>query len=65
MRIRIRDEEAYMLIPVWDFIGDWSYTVNTIDTEGNNSSTINSCNGVSFLTVNAIDGSIVNRYLGY
>ena len=56
MRVKIKDENKHYLLPVWDFIGDWKRT------EGSND--INTEN-VSFMTINAIDGSVIDRNLGY
>lgn len=53
MRVKMKNENRYTLMPVWDFIGDFSEGTET-DTKD-----------VSFLTLNAIDGSNINRFLGY
>ena len=52
MRVKVKDTDAYRLLPVWDFIGDWD-TGNYVES------------GVSFMTINAIDGSVIDRNLGY
>jgi len=57
MRIELKEYE-YVYAPVWDFIGDWTYT----DTASNEPGGIYN---VSFLTINAIDGSVINRNMGY
>ena len=55
MRCRL-SESRYVYLPVWDFIGDCTYKIDDIpDGEYN----------VSFLTINAIDGSIIDRVAGY
>ncbi len=55
MRCRL-SEDRYVYLPVWDFIGDCTYKLDGIqDGEYN----------VSFLTINAIDGSIIDRVAGY
>jgi len=57
MRIAKKDnQEEYLIIPVWDFLG------NYIDEKGK---IINNEVAYSFLTINAIDGSIIDRGLGY
>lgn len=56
MRVKVKDENKYYMLPVWDFIGDWTYTARGQE---------NSIENVSFLTLNAIDGSVIDRYLGY
>ena len=55
MRVRLQ-ENKYVYLPVWDFIGDWTYVSEGISTGSYD---------VSFLTINAIDGSIIDRSLGY
>ena len=62
-----QSDTGYLLIPVWDFYG---YDVNTYsdDTklvldESNELTIVN--HNVSYLTINAIDGSIIDRSLGY
>lgn len=50
-----RDSDLYYLLPVWNFIGcDTSFG----EKEGESTQ-------ASFLTINAIDGSIINDILGY
>ncbi len=55
MRCRLSGDR-YVYLPVWDFIGECTYKLNGIkDGEYD----------VSFLTINAIDGSIIDRVAGY
>ena len=56
MRIKLKDS-GYAYIPVWDFIGDYIYTSHDGMSSG--------YRGVSLMTINAIDGSVIDRYLGY
>lgn len=57
MRIRKPNENSYWLLPVWDFRGyDTRFGENAIDTWWDT---------FSLLTINALDGSIVDRNLGY
>ena len=51
------NSEGMLAIPVWDFIGTQTvdYLVGGLET----------ASGVSFMTINAIDGSIIDRSLGY
>ena len=57
MRISEKDSfDTGLLVPVWDFLGKKKYK---IDTYGNNTA------DVSLLTINAIDGSVINMSLGY
>ena len=59
----IQPDRSYVLTPVWDFYGtrvlhgDGGYAgINSFDV-GNE--------GESFFTINAIDGTVIDRYLGY
>ena len=54
-RLRLKDTNEYMYVPVWDFIGTWK--TDFYETEPGKE--------LSFLTINAIDGSIIDRNLGY
>jgi hypothetical protein len=56
------DLKSGLLIPVWDFFG----TVTTHYEEGGRgrSYTIRDT-GISWLTINAIDGTVIDRSLGY
>lgn len=55
MRVPIKHtSREYYLLPVWDFFGEIIITNGTILV-----------NDDSFLTINAIDGSIIDRNLGY
>lgn len=68
-QVRIKDSPSKMMaIPVWDFFG---YEVNRYDSQtvdfaldANNERT-DGLTPHSFLTINAIDGSIVERWRGY
>jgi len=70
MRVSIKDSiNKYMIIPVWDFFG---YTVDKYDAQqpggyalDENNEYTNVIEAHSFLTVNGIDGSIIDRNLGY
>lgn len=59
MGIREKDSETGLLIPVWDFLGysESQYGKSVVSLDTNELE--------SFLTVNAIDGSIIDRSLGY
>lgn len=67
MKIKLADGNGYMFVPVWDFFG---YSVNTYTDntqlllDGNNQKTIDEF-GKSYLTINALDGSMIDRGLGY
>ena len=66
-RIAVPNEsESYLVVPVWDFYG------NSLQAEANRGYTyeklkekaLHKCNH-GFLTINAIDGSLINREFGY
>lgn len=59
------DSKNGILVPAWDFFG--SYTAKSTEEEkaqGTEDYT-NSSKSKSYLTINAIDGSVINRSLGY
>jgi hypothetical protein len=67
-RVRQKDNlNAFLLVPVWDFYGllETDYadaklkeaTANVLPPPGHDT--------VSYLTINAVDGSVIDRYLGY
>ena len=62
-----QSDTGYLLVPVWDFYG---YDVNTYSDSSklvlDESSQLTIVNhNTSYLTINAIDGSIIDRSLGY
>jgi hypothetical protein len=62
-RIAVKDKpDEFMVVPVWDFFG--SVTVEYLPESGFQGFTTTEAYK-SFLTVNAIDGSIINRGYGY
>ncbi len=64
MRVKISNEK-YMLVPVWDFYGNTEITY--INPETDLEETIISYNyeTASILTINAIDGTVIDREYGY
>jgi hypothetical protein len=71
-RIEEKDKNGqYLMIPVWDFFGSYTdqYPKEYKDTTGLNLNRDNqitfSTFAHSFLTINAIDGSVIDRYSGY
>ena len=71
MRIREKDTGDYLYIPVWDFFGSYTdkYPDDYEDTMGlgldeSNEITLDGF-AHSFLTINAMDGSLIDRGLGY
>jgi len=76
MRVSIPNRtDEYMVIPVWDFYGDYALIVPAKDVSKTQFLTNEDGEGefwahfsdqdYSLLTVNAIDGSIIDRSLGY
>jgi hypothetical protein len=59
MRMKKQNSEAYYLLPVWDFLGYCT------DGEADDPLSRSWYANQSFLTVNAIDGSIIDRNVGY
>ncbi len=61
--------DEYMAIPVWDFFGNfsWTYSDKAIEEwkEPNKTYKTITWPGLSELTINAIDGSVIDRSLGY
>lgn len=59
MRLQVKDSTSeYMMVPVWDFFG-------TLEQKGDSGTTVSDHTLQSFLTINAIDGSVIDRTLGY
>ena len=64
MRIMEKDNpDTGLLIPVWDFFGD--VTVEHTDDSGQKRTDISTDSYQSLLTINAIDGSIIDREIGF
>lgn len=63
MRVQIKDSDEYYLLPVWDFTGymvhDWQMS------PGDMAVARGFFHSMSILTINAVDGSILDRFLGY
>jgi hypothetical protein len=60
-RIPVKDKpNEYMLVPVWDFFG----TLKTEFNDQNKMSEESDYSAASFLTINAIDGSVIDRASG-
>ncbi len=58
MRIALKDKPGeYLIVPVWDFIGDQKYSFDDHDDPEPFDQ--------SFVTINAIDGSMIRRDWGY
>lgn len=65
MRVKIRDTDEYYLLPVWDFMGYDAYSWTQSMSPGELASHRAWWTNQSILTINAIDGSIMSRNLGY
>ena len=62
MRVQTPGTDEYRMIPVWDFYGgSWQYYLIGEKYE----SRYNEFYGRSYVTINALDGSIVDRETGY
>jgi hypothetical protein len=61
-RIKLKDNGGYCLVPIWDFFG--KLTSEWVNAEGEPGTTIIDDGYRSYLTINAIDGSIINRTFG-
>ena len=60
MRIsEANDFQSGLLVPVWDFIGTKKYQYNTKSNDENGE------NEESLMTINAIDGTVIDKQLGY
>lgn len=57
------DSTTGILVPVWDFFGESADTYEGED--GQTETSVNASQYQSHLTINAIDGSIIDRGLGY
>jgi hypothetical protein len=60
VKIAKKNSDEYMYVPAWDFFG--TITEEYIDDMG---SYTDDRYGISFMTINAIDGTIIDRNLGY
>lgn len=56
-----KGEDAYCMIPVWDFISDVSYDKTVSYQDGSAFHPYTPPKNVSILTINAIDGKLVSR----
>ncbi len=54
------DDDAGLLVPVWDFFGGYDSESDSEEIKNNGE-----YSNRSFMTINAIDGTIINRELGY
>ncbi len=64
-----KDNKGYMLIPAWNFFGYDTYTYDEQQPGGwqldENNQVLIEEYGTSFLTINAIDGSLIDNNLSY
>ena len=54
--------ESYIAVPVWDFIADMDYDEEYMTQED---TILVGREEISIVTINAIDGTIINREQGY
>ena len=72
-RIRVKDSGDYQIVPVWDFYGSITYHYDENDVEAFNkkigadlqATEVHNSDYREFVTINAIDGSVIDRNLGY
>lgn len=57
------DNDTGLLVPVWDFFG--GFDVESKESEEYNSKNSGEHSRQSFMTINAIDGTVIDRSLGY
>lgn len=57
----LKDNTSGVLVPVWDFFGGF----DSEDKEGNVDKNSGEYSMWSFMTINAIDGTVIDRSLGY
>ena len=62
MTLEKADIGSYIMIPVWDYIGDINYDQEILNDIG---IPIEGQKDISIITVNAIDGTIIDREQGY
>lgn len=70
---QIREKNTYsglIMVPTWNFYGYETYTCaeqiyQSYDLDENNQYVNDKLIGHSFLSINAIDGSVINRHIGY
>lgn len=69
MRLPVKDKpDEFILVPVWDFFGSYKkeFTQPVKDINGNTiTSYENDCPDLSFFTINAIDGTVIDRGAGF
>lgn len=54
------DCDTGLMVPVWDFIGGFDAITDDYNVKNNGE-----YSNQSFMTINAIDGTIIDRELGY
>ncbi len=57
------DNDTGLLVPVWDFFG--GFDVENLESDEYNSKNSGEHSRQSFMTINAIDGTVIDRGLGY
>ena len=64
-RVELSDGGGYVMIPAWDFFGSYTAILLADDKKSIKYSEKNEYYMQSYLTINAIDGSVIDRALGY
>ena len=63
---RIKTADGYRLVPIWDFFGAVQMTTEQGEVLKITEDGSDECQSImSFLTINAIDGSVIDRSVGY
>ena len=65
LRVKKLNSDSYYLLPVWDFIGYQIYDFDSGRSVGEINVSRAFWRNESILTINAVDGSIIDRNLGY
>ena len=74
MTVARRNSDEYLVVPVWDFFSSAVYTYSDdymtevydhYILDENNQRIVDYGDNFSFLTINAIDGTVIDRALGY
>jgi hypothetical protein len=64
-RVELSDGGGYVMIPAWDFFGSYTAIILADDKKSIKYSEQSEYYMQSYLTINAIDGSVIDRSLGY
>lgn len=68
MKVKSKDKNEYKMVPVWDFFG---YSTESFDKQPSGYYVLDANNQYvnkalcSYMTINAVDGTVIDRMLGY